>query len=174
MFIFLGLWVILIHLISSVKKPTKSPSNSLQWICPLGIPKLPSETSQRCLRDGEIGSIGCLRKKGGDWELYDLNQCLTLSLYGMERSDSLLIVASYFWSNALNAFIFGHGLMTITLVDVYMLTDLRITRSMQPYEYLSAGSKKFAKISDYIGWASYILNHIGDGLVVSEREYVDF
>ena len=99
-------------------------------------------------------------KKGGDWELYDLNQCLTLSLSGMERNYSLLIVASYFWSNALNAFIFGHDPMTIALVDVYLLTGLRITRPMQPYKYLSAGSKKLAKIADCTGWASYILNHV--------------
>ena len=92
----------------------------------------------------------------------------------MERNDSLLISASYFWSNALNAFIFGHGPMTITLADVYMLTSLRITRPMQPYEYRSAGTKKLAKISDCIGWASYILNHIGDETTVSEREYVAF
>ena len=63
-------------------------------------------------------------EKGGDWELYDLNQYLTLSLSGMERNNSLLIDASYFWSNALNAFIFGHGPMTITLADVYMLIGL--------------------------------------------------
>ena len=92
----------------------------------------------------------------------------------MERNDSLLIAAFYFWSNALNAFIFGHGPMTITLADVYMLTGLKITGSMQPYEYLSAGSKKLAKIADCIGWASYILNHVGDGSVVSKREYVAF
>ena len=113
-------------------------------------------------------------KKGGDWELYDLNQYLTLLLSEMERNDSLLIAASYFWSNALNAFIFGRGLMTITQTDVYMLTGLRITGSMQPYKYLSAGSKKLAKIADCTGWASYILNHAGDGSVVSEREYVAF
>ena len=58
--------------------------------------------------------------------MYDL----TLLLFGMERNDSLLISASYFWSNALNAFIFGHGPMTITLADVYMLTGLRITGSI--------------------------------------------
>ena len=113
-------------------------------------------------------------KKGGDWELYDLNQCLTLSLSGMERNDSLLISTPYFWSNALNAFVFGHGPMTITLANVYMLTGLRITRSMQPYEYLSAGSKKLTKILDYIGWANYILNHIRDKSNISEREYVAF
>ena len=103
-----------------------------------------------------------------------MNQCLTLLLSRMERNDSLLISASYFWCNTLNAFVFGHGPMTITLADVYMLTDLRITGPMQPYEYLSAGSKKLAKISDCIGWASYILNHIEDESTVSEREYVAF
>ena len=83
--------------------------------------------------------------------MYDLSQCLTLSLSGMERNESLLISASYFWSNALNAFVFGHGSMTITLADVYMLTGLRITGLVHPYEYLSAGSKKLAKISDCTG-----------------------
>ena len=103
-----------------------------------------------------------------DCELYDLNQCLTLSLSEMERNDSLLISASYFWSNALNAFVFGHGPMTITLADVYMLTGLRITRPVQPYEYLGAGSKRLAKIADCTGWASYILNHVEDESSVSE------
>ena len=45
---------------------------------------------------------------------------------------------------------------------------------MQPFEYLSAGSKKLAKISDCTGWTSYILNHIGDESTVNEREYVAF
>ena len=103
-----------------------------------------------------------------------MNQYLTLSLSEMERIDSLLISASYFWSNALNAFIFGHGPMTITLADVYMLTGLRITGSVQPYEYLSAGSKRLTKIADCTRWASYILNHIEVESSVSEREYVAF
>ena len=64
--------------------------------------------------------------------------------------------------------------MTITLADVYMLTDLRVIGSVQPYEYLSAGSKRLAKIADCTGWASYILNHVGDGSIISEREYVAF
>ena len=69
-------------------------------------------------------------KKARNWEVYDLNQCLTLSLSGIERNDALLISISYFWSNALNAFVFCHGPMTITLADVYMLTGLRITGSI--------------------------------------------
>ena len=71
-------------------------------------------------------------KNAGDWEVYDLNQCLTLSLSDMERNDSLLISTSYFWSNILNAFVFCHGPTTITLADVYMLTGLRIAGSVQP------------------------------------------
>jgi len=115
-----------------------------------------------------------LDKKGGDWVVYDLSLCLTLSLSGMERNDSLLIAASYFWSNTLNAFVFGHGPMTITLADVYMLTGLRITGPMQPYEFLGVGSKKLAKISDCTRWASYIQNHIGNESTISEREHVAF
>jgi len=92
----------------------------------------------------------------------------------MERNDSLLISASYFWSNSLNAFVFGHGPMTITLVDNYILTGLRITGSIQPYDFLSAGSKRLAKISDCIRWISYILNHIGDVSILDEREHVAF
>ena len=92
----------------------------------------------------------------------------------MERNDSLLISTSYFWSNTLNAFVFGHGPMTITLADIYMLTGLRITGSMQPYDFLSDGSKTLAKISDCTGWTSYILNHIGDGSIVDKREHIAF
>ena len=95
-------------------------------------------------------------KKDRDWEVHDLNQCLTLSLSGMERNNSLLIATSYFWSNTLNAFVFGHGPMTITLADIYMLTGFRITGPMQPYELLGVGSKKLAKISDCIGWVRII------------------
>ena len=64
--------------------------------------------------------------------------------------------------------------MTITLADVCMLTGLRITGPMQPYELLGDGSKKLAKISDYTGWASYIQNHIRNESTVSEREHVAF
>jgi hypothetical protein len=40
----------------------------------------------------------------------------------MPRNDSLLIAAAHFWSDAINAFVFGHGMMTLTLADVFMMT----------------------------------------------------
>jgi hypothetical protein len=45
----------------------------------------------------------------------------------MPRNESLLIAASYFWSDALNSFLFGHGQMTPTLVDVLLLTSLDVS-----------------------------------------------
>jgi len=63
MSIFLGLWVTLIHLISFIKKPTKSPSNSLQWIYLPRTLRLPLEIGPKCLRDGETGFVGCPRKR---------------------------------------------------------------------------------------------------------------
>ena len=45
---------------------------------------------------------------------------------------------------------------------------------MQPYKFLGAGSKKLAKISDCIEWASYIQNHIENESTVSKREHVAF
>lgn len=47
----------------------------------------------------------------------------------MDRNEPLLVVASYFWSDAMNAFLFGHGPMTMTLADVFMLTGLNISES---------------------------------------------
>jgi len=45
----------------------------------------------------------------------------------MQKNESMMIVATYFWSDTINAFMFGHGLATPTLMNVYMLTDLDIS-----------------------------------------------
>lgn len=60
------------------------------------------------------------------WEENDIAQCLTVSLAEMERNNSLLIAATHFWLDAINAFIFKQGPMTPTLADVLMLTGLNI------------------------------------------------
>jgi len=48
----------------------------------------------------------------------------------MERNESLLIAASYFWSDTLNAFVFGYGPASPTLADVLMLTGIEIATAM--------------------------------------------
>jgi len=44
----------------------------------------------------------------------------------MEKNESMMIAASYFWSDNFNAFIFGHGPASPTLADVLMLIGLDI------------------------------------------------
>nr|TKW32159.1 hypothetical protein SEVIR_2G151900v2 [Setaria viridis] len=46
------------------------------------------------------------------------------------------MAASYFWSDTLNAFLFGHGPMTPTLTDVLMLTGLNISSPDSPFDFL--------------------------------------
>ena len=60
------------------------------------------------------------------WGERKLDQCIRLSIADMERNESMLIVASYFWSDTFNAFIFDHGPASPTLADVVMLTGLDI------------------------------------------------
>ena len=47
----------------------------------------------------------------------------------MEKNESMMIAASYFWSDTFNAFIFGHGPASPTLADIVMLTGLVITHA---------------------------------------------
>jgi hypothetical protein len=39
----------------------------------------------------------------------------------MEKNASMMIAATYFWSDTFNAFMFGHGPAAPSLADVYML-----------------------------------------------------
>jgi hypothetical protein len=74
------------------------------------------------------------RAKTGNWETLRITQCLELSLAETPKNENLLIAACHFWSNGINAFLFGHGPMSPTLADVYMMTSLDITGSMYPYK----------------------------------------
>jgi len=44
----------------------------------------------------------------------------------MEKNESMMIAASYFWLDTFNAFIFGHSPASPALVDAFMLTGLDI------------------------------------------------
>jgi len=71
-----------------------------------------------------------------NWEEYDISQCLNLSLSEMISNEPMLISASYFWSDALIAFLFNHGPMTPILMDVVMLTGLNIHAADRPFRLL--------------------------------------
>jgi len=73
----------------------------------------------------------------------------------MEINESLLIVASYFWSDTLNAFVFGHGPASPTLADVLMLTGLEIATADESHLLDSKPSSK-VETRSIGGWSGYI------------------
>jgi len=73
----------------------------------------------------------------------------------MERNESLLIATSYFWSDTLNAILFGHGPTSPTLADVLMLTGLDIATADDGHLF---DRKAERKVETRIigGWSGYI------------------
>ena len=90
----------------------------------------------------------------------------------MVRNEPMLISASFFWSDAINAFLFGHSPMTPTLLDVMMLTGLNITSSDQSFNFLDNASFKIETRS-IGGWKVYITTNMKTGSVLV-REHTAF
>jgi hypothetical protein len=68
------------------------------------------------------------------WEAIGIADALSLSLSLLDKNENLLKTIGYFWSDTLNCFLFGHSPMTLTLIDVVMITDLDIA-SPSPSAY---------------------------------------
>jgi len=66
-----------------------------------------------------------------------------------------LIAASYFWSDTLNAFLFGHGPASPTLADVLMLTGLEIATADDSHLFDSKAECK-VETRNIGGWSGYI------------------
>ena len=60
------------------------------------------------------------------WQELNIADALSLSLSPLDKDENLLKTIDYFWSDARNCFLFGHGPMTPTLLDVTMITGLDI------------------------------------------------
>jgi len=73
----------------------------------------------------------------------------------MNRYESLLIAASYFWSDTLNAFLVGHGPASPTLADVLMLTGLDIASADDSHLYDRKPECK-VETRNIGGWSGYI------------------
>ena len=82
------------------------------------------------------------------------------------------ISASFFWSDAINAFLFGHGLMTPTLLDVIMLTGLNITAPDRSFDFLDKASFKI-ETRTIGGWRGYVTKNMKTGSV-SLRQHTAF
>jgi hypothetical protein len=96
---------------------------------------------------------------------------LEVSLAETPKNEDLLIAAYHFWSNGVNAFLFGHGPMSPTLADVYMINGLDISGSVHPWDY--KGSTRQTGVKSGSGYKNYIQNHMKDG-PLGEVEYRAF
>ena len=84
----------------------------------------------------------------------------------------MLISASFFWSDAINAFLFGHGPMTPTLLDVLMLTGPTISAPDRSFDFLDKASFKI-ETRTIGGWKGYISKNMKTGSI-SIREHTTF
>jgi len=90
----------------------------------------------------------------------------------MDRNESLLIAASYFWSDTLNAFLFGHGPASPTLADVLMLTGLDIASADDSHMCDHKAERK-VETRNIGGWSGYIQKYPKTG-PVGQREHATF
>jgi len=82
----------------------------------------------------------------------------------MHRNESVLIAASYFWSDTLNAFVFGHGPASPTLADVLMLTGLDVSTVDSSHIFDTTPSAK-VETHSIGGWSGYIQKYRRTGPV---------
>jgi hypothetical protein len=97
-----------------------------------------------------------------------------LSLSPLDQNENLLKIIDYFWSDALNYFLFGHSPMTPTLMDVVMITGLDIA-SPHPsaYNLLDVPFRLSSK-SECTNWGAYLSQHVKTKGPVTEREHTTF
>jgi len=87
-----------------------------------------------------------------------------LSIADMERKESLLIASSYFWSDTLNIFLFGHSPASPTLADVLILTGLDISTADESHLYDRKPERK-VETHNIGGWSRYIQKYQKTGPV---------
>ena len=84
----------------------------------------------------------------------------------------MMIAAAYFWSDTLNAFMFGHGPASPSLANVHMLTGLDISTADDG----SLFNRKFdykVDTRNIGGWTEYIQKYRQTGSI-GQREHVIF
>jgi hypothetical protein len=108
------------------------------------------------------------------WEFMGIADALSLSLSPLEKDENLLKTIGYFWSNALNCFLFGHGTMTPTLLDVMMITGLDIASSCPSAYRLYKVPFKLSSKAECMNWGAYLNQHQKTKGPVTEKEHTTF
>jgi hypothetical protein len=108
------------------------------------------------------------------WETIGIADALSLSLSPLEKNENLLKTIGYFWSDALNRFLFGHGPMTPTLLDVVMITGLNISSSCPSAYRLSEVPFKLSSRTECRNWGAYLNQHLKTKGPMTEKEHTAF
>jgi len=90
----------------------------------------------------------------------------------MQKNELMMSTATYFWSDKINAFMFGHSPATPTLANVYMLTGLDISTADDALVYSRKPEYK-ANTRNIGGWTGYIQEYKKIGSV-GQREHATF
>ena len=94
------------------------------------------------------------------WQDLNIANALSLSLSPLNKDENLLKTIGYFWSDALNCFLFGHGSMTPILLDVTMITGLDI-KSPNPVAHKMAEVPfKLSSKVNCTNWGTYMNQHM--------------
>jgi hypothetical protein len=92
----------------------------------------------------------------------------------LDNNKNLLKTISYFWSDALNCILFGHSLMTPTLMDVVMITGLDIVSpSLSAYSLPEVPFKLSSK-SECTNWGADLNQLVKTKGPVTKREHTGF
>jgi hypothetical protein len=108
------------------------------------------------------------------WETIGIADALSLSLSPLEKNKNLLKTISYFWSDALNGFLFVHSLMTPTLMDVVMITDLDIASSNPSAYKLPEVPFSLSSKLECTNWGAYLNQYVKTKGLVTEKEHKTF
>jgi hypothetical protein len=105
------------------------------------------------------------------WESIGIADALSLSLSPLEKDENLLKNIGYFWSDALNCFLLGHGPMTPTLLDVMMITGLDISSTCPSAYRLSVVPFKLSSKAECTNWSTYLSQHQKTKGPMTEKEH---
>lgn len=125
-----------------------------------------SDRGPQWSKAGENGTTICTLLNLG------ISHAINLSLADPPKKEPLLIAASHFWSDALIVFLFGHGPMTPSLIDVYMLIGLDITSTTLAFSLRIKTKQKF-EFRAIGGWKGYINKNKKTG-AVTDRGHAAF
>jgi hypothetical protein len=92
------------------------------------------------------------------WETIGIANALSLSLSPLKKKENLVKTIGYFWSDALNCFLFGHSPMIPTLMDVVMIIGLDIASSSPSAYRLPEVPFRLSSKSECTNWGAYLTN----------------